>query len=78
MKNELHEHKSEVEIEEMRHHDDIHFIKEKLEEIEYKIIELQQKMNVKNDNSDDIQKLEKSFSLLKKLYDMISNLCVGK
>jgi hypothetical protein len=75
MNDELNEEK--IEMEEMKHDDDIHFIKNKLEEIEMKIYELQIKMNVKDDNEEAIKKLESSFNLLKKLYNMISNLCAG-
>jgi 5-bromo-4-chloroindolyl phosphate hydrolysis protein len=73
MNDELNEEK--IEMEEIKHDDDIHFIKNKLEEIELKIFELQKKMNDKDDNIENIRKLENSFSLLKKLYYMISSLC---
>jgi len=75
MNDELNEEK--IEMEEIKHDDDIHFIKNKLEEIELKIFELQKKMNDKDDNIENIRKLENSFSLLKKLYYVISSLCSG-
>ena len=64
----------EIELNELQHDDDLQIIMFKLEDIEMKIIELQNKMNVR-DNNDAINKLEKSFSLLKKLYRLVSNLC---
>ena len=64
-----------IELDEIHHDNDIHYIKIKLEEIEYKILELQQKMNQKDINIDAVNKLQKSFGLLKKLYKIMSNIC---
>ena len=66
-----------IELNELKHDEDLHFIRLKLEEIEHKIIELQNKLNGDN-NEDAIKKLENSFNLMKKVYETISKLCCTK
>ncbi len=66
-----------IELNELKHDEDLHFIRLKLEEIEHKIIELQNKLNGDN-NEDAIKKLENSFNLMKKVYKTISKLCCTK